>query len=137
MQKNESSDDEFEMSLEGEKHNATYATVLNTKSTIEEDGFTTVKRVKSRRKSPDLRKEVIGTNTSSMLTGVKHEPKVEFFISRLDPSTTPTQIQTYLLKHAGINVQCMQLQTKFNTYASFQITVDKKHGLGTQSGTRF
>ena len=48
------------------------------------------------------------------------------FITRLDPKTTETQIQTHVWKETGVVVRAEKLVTKYNGYSSFHIRGDKR-----------
>jgi hypothetical protein len=99
-----------------------YAEVL--KHTINADGFTAVQ---GRRRSPNIgsKQGVIGTADSGALRGVRQVTKAELFVSRLDPATLAKDVAAYLSKR-GVDAQCTRLATKFDTYASFQVTADRR-----------
>ena len=53
--------------------------------------------------------------------------KAEFFLSRLDPLTTVEDILSHVKVSLKSNeVQCERLQTRYNSYASFRVTVDNR-----------
>ena len=57
-------------------------------------------------------------NTSTRITGV--------FITRLDPKTTVSQVQTVVKRETGLRVRAEKLQAKYDTYSSFYIGCDKR-----------
>jgi site-specific recombinase XerC len=43
------------------------------------------------------------------------------FVSRLNPRTSPRQMQRHLQQETGITLKPEQLKSKYNTYASFYV----------------
>ena len=53
--------------------------------------------------------------------------KAELFLSRLDPLTTVEDILSHVKAYLKSNdVQCERLQTRYNSYVSFRVTVDNR-----------
>ena len=126
--------------------NSSYADVLmqNSNST-ESDSFTVVQ---ARRKSPkilaptspkpgrvdnharggfshDSKTVIIGTKRSSFLKGVS--AKSSLFITRLSPSTSSKDIESFVKENFNITIECQKLVTKYDSYASFKILLDTKY----------
>ena len=77
-------------------------------------------------------KFAVGTSQRSNLQSAKLLKPVNIFVSRLDPSTSCSDISTCIadtvksaldLSIPPPNIQCDQLQTKFDSYASFSVCV--------------
>jgi hypothetical protein len=87
-----------------------------------DDGFTTVS---PRRKKP----MVIGTGSSTALRGVKSTPRTSTaaaFVTRLSPGTSEAEMCDYVRSKFGIDTRCEQLETRYDTYASFKVVVNAK-----------
>ena len=73
----------------------------------------------------DSKTVIIGTKRSSFLKGVS--AKSSLFISRLSPSTSSKDIESFVKENFNINVECQKLVTKYDTYASFKILLDIRY----------
>lgn len=63
------------------------------------------------------------TPSKPSLRGVRCYPPTEVFVTRLEPDTTVDDLLGYIKQKSGIQAECEQLQTKFNTYASFWLSI--------------
>jgi hypothetical protein len=69
---------------------------------------------------------VLGSARSSgTVRGIKHVQKADFFVTKLEPTTTASHVESYL-KDRGITTQCTSLKTKYNTYSSFLVSTDRR-----------
>jgi hypothetical protein len=88
-----------------------------------DDVFTTV--------APRRKKAmVIGTGSSTALRGVNYTPRpstTAAFVTRLSPRTTEADMCDYVRSCFGIDTQCEQLQTRYDSYASFKVVVNVKY----------
>jgi len=66
----------------------------------------------------------IGTAKGNRLRCAPSAPKKRhIFVSKLDPSTTENEVCDSVSKATGLEIKCVKLQARFNTYASFRIEV--------------
>jgi len=76
-------------------------------------------------------KVVVGKQNSSKLHSVKAMQHVNVFVTRLDPETTSDGLSEFVAERIGsnnisvdnANIKCEKLKTKFDTYASFSVSV--------------
>ena len=74
-----------------------------------------------------IRSEVSTAATHTLRGIAPARRKAEFFLSRLDPLTTVEDILSHVKAYLKSNdVQCERLQTRYNSYASFRVTVDNR-----------
>jgi hypothetical protein len=73
---------------------------------------------------------VIGTGSSTALRGVNYTQRpstTAAFITRLSPGTTEADMCDYVRSCFGIDTRCEQLQTRYDSYASFNVVVNGKY----------
>ena len=85
------------------------------------------------RRAARAKAHVVGTsaNDNNELTGVKPKQQnvpqsTQMFITRLAPDTTVDKLELYLLNKLKVKADCYRLDTKYDTYASFKVTVRNK-----------
>ena len=52
---------------------------------------------------------------------------VGVFVTGLHPNTTVEQVASHVNDNIDINVECVKLNAKFNTYSSFLVKIDHKN----------
>ena len=79
-------------------------------------------------RNPTRPRDARSTAATHTLRGIAPaRRKAEFFLSRLDPLTTVEDILSHVKVYLKSNdVQCKRLQTRYNRYASFRVTVDNR-----------
>ena len=88
----------------------------------DEDGYTRVTRTRATKVVKNKPKVVIGTQGGFALK-VKSGRFVSVFMSRLDPNTTPSQLEQHIMDTHSLAAKCTQLKAKYNSYASFKVEV--------------
>ncbi|XP_035664532.1 uncharacterized protein LOC118408028 [Branchiostoma floridae] len=83
------------------------------------DGFRLCQKRKPRPKA------VVGTARTTKLSAVGVRPP-EVFVTRLEPETQPEDIEQYLNSTLSQKcmISCKRLQTKYDSYASFRVSVE-------------
>ena len=97
-----------------------------------EEGFTVVRNRNQQRR----RTTITGTRTRNLLYVVQVSRKFRIFVSRLSPDTSTDHLKNYVKNSFDKNVEVIQLQTRYPTYASFVIScnyVDKDILLSPES----
>ena len=104
-------------------------------------GFQEVQRRRQRNRSDDKRPAasagvtksnagvIIGTKhgETSVIAGVRRKPfqskqaKGGIFISRLRPTTSCSDVETYVFSQTNLRVKCVQLKARHDSYKSFRI----------------
>lgn len=89
---------------------------------VASDDFTLVTSKRKSRAVPPLH----GSKRSDALkVASRTAPKKELFVSRLDPSTTAQDLESFLLNDLKLKtVKITKLKTKYQTYASFHLLID-------------
>lgn len=88
----------------------------------DQEGF---KLVTHKKKKNKFTQALQGCMKSTALKPAKKIKKKELFISRLDPSTTTIEIESFLLNNLKIkNAKCTKLKTKYLTYSSFHLSIN-------------
>ena len=79
-------------------------------------------------RNPTRPRDAISTAATHTLSGIAPaRRKAEFFLSRLDPLTTVEDILSHVKAYLKSNdVQSERLQMRYNSYASFRVTVDNR-----------
>lgn len=129
LQTTEVSESDVNLSRTGGRYGASEASTSTSASAVrapvdsDEGGFIQVRRRAPRSTDPvPLR----GTRLSSSLRTVVKTQKKAFFITRLDPGTQPGEIERFLKDEFSIEfVVCTRLRTKFDSYSSFHVLVNK------------
>ena len=85
----------------------------------DEGGFTRVSRKRPARAKP---KAVIGTKCGVSLKA-RSGRFVCVFVSRLDPSTSPEELESFMMDSHKLAAKCTQLTTKHDSYASYKVEV--------------
>lgn len=76
--------------------------------------------------NPKLGRDIPGVIGTNVKTALKSVGKQEWlFISRLQPSTTTTDVSNFLTSEGIQNVECTELKSKYNSYKSFKVGVCK------------
>ena len=83
------------------------------------------------RQHGQIRGTVIGSDTSD--SGIRAAQKHQrprptgpgVFVSRLHPGTKTNDVVTHIRSKTGLRVEVVQLQTKFRSYSSFFVAIDK------------
>ena len=90
------------------------------------DGFVLVGARKERREKHKRPTPVIGTRTGPNELRVMNERLIPVFISRLGPSVAVDDIIAYVRDVKQIELNCVQLETRYASYSSFKIEVTCK-----------
>ena len=91
----------------------------NNNDESDEDGFTRVSRKRPARAKP---KAVIGTKCGVSLKA-RSGRFVCVFVTRLDPSTSPEELESFMMDSHKLAAKCTQLTTKHDSYASYKVEV--------------
>ena len=73
----------------------------------------------------NAKKSVTGTGKWSGLSAVKTGPVARLFVTRLQPETTVNDVIKHIQTFSDVNTTCEKLVTKYDTYASFCITLPR------------
>ncbi|XP_077500070.1 uncharacterized protein LOC144110874 [Amblyomma americanum] len=92
-----------------------------------QDQSTHLQRPSKAVSQPPRPRATFGTAKQSMLKVAPRLPaKKSLFVSRLDPTTTASDIQELLAGTVGDKVvTCTKLKTKYDTYGSFHVSMDE------------
>lgn len=86
--------------------------------------FTLVSARRRSFKTP-LPPPLIGTGSASTLRAATRRSTKSFFVSRLAPESTCKDLEEYIKSEINVTlIKCTPIKTKFNTYASFHVSVD-------------
>lgn len=75
-------------------------------------------------------KPIIGSRTldSNLTHGLRTvEQKLVLFVSRIHPEVTEDKVKDYLNRNGVQDTTCEKLNTRYNTYCSYKVTLSKNH----------
>ena len=100
------------------------------------DGFERVTRRRTRDNRPrgdkDKPAHIIGSRPADagnvLRAAVRHghggNRTGGLFVSRLSPNTSASTVRRHIKDSCGVDVKCMSIKTKFDTYCSFRVDCD-------------